>query len=107
MSALTVSASEFGPAVYCCHGALVAALDSFMSHPLCYKRGLVHQRIRPVRAHLGSHKPEAKRLKHWVTSEVLPEIRKTGQYTAGQKSVRATSAMALGIHGVMPALACA
>lgn len=29
---------------------------------------------------LGSRKPEAKRFKRWVTSEVLPEIRKTGGY---------------------------
>lgn len=31
---------------------------------------------------LRSRKPEAKRFKKWVTSEVLPAIRKTGQYTA-------------------------
>jgi prophage antirepressor-like protein/predicted transcriptional regulator len=31
---------------------------------------------------LGSRKPEAKRFKKWVTSEVLPSIRKTGQYKA-------------------------
>jgi prophage antirepressor-like protein len=29
---------------------------------------------------LGSKKPEARRFKHWVTSEVLPSIRKTGMY---------------------------
>ena len=29
---------------------------------------------------LGSRKPEAKRFKRWVTSEVLPTIRKTGSY---------------------------
>jgi hypothetical protein len=29
---------------------------------------------------LRSNKPEAKRLKKWVTSEVLPMIRKTGGY---------------------------
>ncbi|PHV11506.1 BRO-N domain-containing protein [Chitinimonas sp. BJB300] len=29
---------------------------------------------------LGSRKPEAKRFKRWVTSEVLPSIRKTGAY---------------------------
>jgi prophage antirepressor-like protein len=28
----------------------------------------------------GSHKPEAKVFKRWVTSEVLPSIRKTGSY---------------------------
>jgi prophage antirepressor-like protein len=31
---------------------------------------------------LGSRKPEAKQFKRWVTSEVLPAIRKTGQYVA-------------------------
>lgn len=31
---------------------------------------------------LSSRKPEAKRLKKWVTSEVLPSIRKTGSYSA-------------------------
>ena len=31
---------------------------------------------------LGSRKPEAKAFKKWVTSEVLPAIRKTGQYSA-------------------------
>jgi len=29
---------------------------------------------------LGSNKPEAKTFKKWVTSEVLPSIRKTGKY---------------------------
>ena len=29
---------------------------------------------------LGSRKPEAKQFKKWVTSEVLPAIRKTGKY---------------------------
>lgn len=31
---------------------------------------------------LGSNKPEAKEFKKWVTSEVLPSIRKTGTYIA-------------------------
>ncbi len=34
---------------------------------------------------LGSRKPEAKRLKNWVTSEVLPSIRKTGSYSLQPK----------------------
>jgi prophage antirepressor-like protein len=34
---------------------------------------------------LGSRKTEAKKFKKWVTSEVLPSIRKTGQYTAPVK----------------------
>lgn len=33
---------------------------------------------------LGSRKPSAKRFKKWVTSEVLPSIRKTGSYSMGQ-----------------------
>lgn len=32
---------------------------------------------------LGSRKPEAKRFKKWVTSDVLPAIRKQGFYSAG------------------------
>jgi prophage antirepressor-like protein len=32
---------------------------------------------------LGSRKPEAKVFKKWVTSEVLPSIRRTGKYGAG------------------------
>jgi len=35
---------------------------------------------------LGSRKPEAKRFKKWVTSEVLPQIRRTGSYIAGRTS---------------------
>lgn len=35
----------------------------------------------------GSKKPEAKRFKRWVTSEVLPTIRKTGQYSVGPKTL--------------------
>jgi prophage antirepressor-like protein len=31
---------------------------------------------------LTSRKPEAKKFKKWVTSEVLPSIRKTGSYVA-------------------------
>ncbi|MCG9026748.1 hypothetical protein LH462_10985 [Laribacter hongkongensis] len=34
---------------------------------------------------LRSRKPEAKRFKKWVTSEVLPAIRKNGQYTAARR----------------------
>lgn len=34
---------------------------------------------------LGSTKPEAKRFKKWVTSEVLPSIRKTGSYETPKK----------------------
>lgn len=36
---------------------------------------------------LKSRKPEAKKFKKWVTSEVLPSIRKTGSYTVPQAPV--------------------
>lgn len=36
---------------------------------------------------LGSKLESAKRFKHWVTSEVLPSIRKNGGYIAGQESL--------------------
>lgn len=35
---------------------------------------------------LSSKLPSAKRFKHWVTSEVLPSIRKNGQYIVNTKS---------------------
>lgn len=33
----------------------------------------------------GSQQPNAKKFKHWVTSEVLPQIRKTGSYHSKNK----------------------
>lgn len=35
---------------------------------------------------IGSKLPNAKRFKRWVTSEVLPSIRKNGGYIAGHPS---------------------
>lgn len=35
-----------------------------------------------------SNKPEAKRFRKWVTSEVLPQIRRTGRYTLGKMDYR-------------------
>ena len=35
-----------------------------------------------------SRKPEAKRFRKWVTSEVLPSIRKTGSYTVSQDETK-------------------
>lgn len=35
---------------------------------------------------LGSRKPEAKAFKRWITHEVIPSIRKTGQYKSKPKS---------------------
>lgn len=44
----------------------------------------------------GSKLPEAKRFKRWVTSEVLPTIRKTGSYTMpGQSPATERTAVAL------------
>ena len=36
---------------------------------------------------LGSRKPEAKAFKRWITHEVIPSIRKSGGYIAGQDSM--------------------
>lgn len=33
---------------------------------------------------MRSNKPQAQEFRHWVTSEVLPSIRKTGSYTMPQ-----------------------
>ena len=43
---------------------------------------------------LSSKLPEAKKFKHWVTSEVLPEIRKTGGYQIPQTYQQALRALA-------------
>ena len=39
---------------------------------------------------LRSRKPEAKRFKKWVTSEVLPAIRKTGSYSTSTRRSKAS-----------------
>lgn len=36
----------------------------------------------------GSKLPDAKRFKHWITSEVLPALRKTGSYEIPKKKVK-------------------
>lgn len=36
---------------------------------------------------LGSRKPEAKTFKRWITHDVLPAIRKTGGYIAGEENM--------------------
>ena len=43
---------------------------------------------------LRSDKPEAKPFRKWVTSEVLPSIRKSGGYIAGQESMSPEELMA-------------
>lgn len=43
---------------------------------------------------LSSRLPTAKKFKHWVTSEVLPSIRKTGGYISGQETMSDADLMA-------------
>lgn len=43
---------------------------------------------------LRSNKPEAKPFRRWVTSEVLPSIRRTGGYIAGQEQLTPEELMA-------------
>nr|DAH37077.1 MAG TPA: repressor domain protein [Caudoviricetes sp.] len=43
---------------------------------------------------IGSKLPNAKRFKRWVTSEVLPSIRKNGGYIAGQETMSDDELMA-------------
>lgn len=43
---------------------------------------------------LSSKLPDAKKFKHWVTSEVLPAIRKTGGYIAGSEKMSDAELMA-------------
>ena len=42
---------------------------------------------------LSSKLPQAKEFKHWVTSEVLPQIRKTGRYELLPKEVKRLAAL--------------
>ncbi len=43
---------------------------------------------------LSSRLPAARAFKHWITSEVIPSIRKTGGYIAGQKQLSPSELMA-------------
>jgi len=43
---------------------------------------------------LGSRKPEAKLFKRWITHDVIPAIRKTGGYIAGQETLSDDELMA-------------
>lgn len=43
---------------------------------------------------LGSRKPEAKAFKRWITHEVIPSIRKSGGYIAGQEDMSDADLMA-------------
>lgn len=46
---------------------------------------------------LGSRKPEAKAFKRWITHEVIPSIRKTGGYIAGQDDMSDTELLSRAI----------
>ena len=47
---------------------------------------------------LASKLPTAKKFKHWVTSEVLPSIRKHGAYISGQASLDADEIIGKAVH---------
>lgn len=47
---------------------------------------------------LSSKMPNAKKFKHWVTSEVLPSIRGNGAYIAGQENMTLEQIMAAGLQ---------
>lgn len=50
---------------------------------------------------LGSRKPEAKAFKRWITHEVLPALRRTGEYSIGYG--RVTDAL-IELHGALDAM---
>lgn len=52
----------------------------------------------------GSKKPAAKRFKRWVTSEVLPSIRRTGHYVASTKARTRTKVVRRGDFEMTPEL---
>lgn len=58
-------------------------------HPMCINESGLYSLV------LSSKLPNAKRFKHWVTSEVLPQIRKTGSYASPQLTGEELMAKAL------------
>jgi prophage antirepressor-like protein len=55
---------------------------------------------------LSSKLPQAKVFKHWVTSEVLPQIRKTGRYELLPKEVKRLAAQADYCQQVLLSVSC-
>ena len=47
---------------------------------------------------LSSKMPNAKRFKHWVTSEVIPSVRKNGGYIANQENMTPEQIIAAGLQ---------
>lgn len=58
-------------------------------HPMCINESGLYSLV------LSSKLPNAKKFKHWVTSEVLPQIRKTGSYATPQLTGEELMAKAL------------
>lgn len=54
---------------------------------------------------LGSRKPEAKAFKRWITHEVIPAIRKTGGYIAGEEKMTDDELMARALEVAQKKLA--
>lgn len=55
---------------------------------------------------LSSKLPQAKQFKHWVTSEVLPQIRRTGRYELLPKEVKRLAAQADYCQQVLLSVSC-
>ena len=55
---------------------------------------------------LSSKLPQAKVFKHWVTSEVLPEIRRTGRYELGAKELQVLGEKAEYCDEVLESVSC-
>ena len=55
---------------------------------------------------LSSKLQHAKRFKHWVTSEVLPEIRRTGRYELGAKELQVLGEKAEYCDEVLESVSC-
>ena len=53
---------------------------------------------------LSSKMSNAKKFKHWVTSEVLPSIRGNGAYIAGQENMTPEQIMAAGLQAAQKSI---
>lgn len=73
-------------------GQIVPTLGGDQEMTVISESGLYH-------AVLKSRKPEAKPFRKWVTSEVLPAIRKTGRYEAQQPAISERHAEAARANG--------
>jgi len=69
-----IDAETFKQMALQCNPDLLTGLESPNGLILINESGLYSLILR-------SHLPEAKKFKHWITSEVLPSIRQTGSYS--------------------------